>query len=491
MNKVIIVGSGIAGLATAARLVAKGYDVSIFESASQTGGKIHSFQLEGYRFDAGPSLFTMPKLVDELFSILGENPRNYFNYNKKKIHCEYFWNDGKTLTAYADKKKYLSEVKNKFNVNNEIMNKYLERSKKKYEVTEPIFLQKSLHNFSTYLSRYTFKALMSLRILDINKSLNRTNKYQLKDPHLVQLYNRYATYNGSNPYETSGIMTLIQHLESHYGTWIPTGGMIQISKSITSLLKKKGVKIFLNSNVDKIIVKSNKATGVISNGKEFASDYIISNMDIFFTYEKLLQGFKTPKRVCKAERSSSAVIFYWGINNTFEQLDLHNILFSENYQNEFELIFNKGELTDDPTIYINITSKDIPSDAPDGSENWFVMINAPHDSNQNWDQIISQLRINVIKKINRILKVDIEKSIQIEKVYTPKTIEKTSHSYLGSLYGSSSNSKLSAFFRHSNFSNKIPNLFFCGGSVHPGGGIPLCLMSAKIVSNQFKDLTYV
>ena len=135
--------------------------------------------------------------------------------------------------------------------------------------------------------------------------------------------------------------------------------------------------------------------------------------------------------------------------------------------------------------------KDIPSDAPNGSENWFVMINAPHDSNQNWDQIISQLRINVIKKINRILKVDIEKSIQIEKVYTPKTIEKTSHSYLGSLYGSSSNSKLSAFFRHSNFSNKIPNLFFCGGSVHPGGGIPLCLMSAKIVSNQFEDLTYV
>ena len=491
MNKVIIVGSGIAGLATAARLVAKGYDVSIFESASQTGGKIHSFQLEGYRFDAGPSLFTMPKLVDELFSILGENPRNYFNYNKKKIHCEYFWNDGKTLTAYANKKKYLSEVKNKFNVNNEIMKKYLERSKKKYEVTEPIFLQKSLHNFSTYLSRYTFKALMSLRILDINKSLNTTNKYQLKDPHLVQLYNRYATYNGSNPYETSGIMTLIQHLESHYGTWIPTGGMIQISKSITSLLKKKGVKIFLNSNVDKIIVKSNKATGVISNGKEFASDYIISNMDIFFTYEKLLQGFKTPKRVSKAERSSSAVIFYWGINNTFEQLDLHNILFSENYQKEFELIFNKGQLTDDPTIYINITSKDIPSDAPDGSENWFVMINAPHDSNQNWDQIISQLRINVIKKINRILKVDIEKSIQIEKIYTPKTIEKTSHSYLGSLYGPSSNSKLSAFFRHSNFSNKIPNLFFCGGSVHPGGGIPLCLMSAKIVSNQFKDLTYV
>ena len=286
-------------------------------------------------------------------------------------------------------------------------------------------------------------------------------------------------------------MTLIQHLESQYGTWIPSGGMVQISRSITSLLKRKGVKIYLNSHVDKIIVKRNKATGILSNGKEHTSDYIISNMDIFFTYEKLLKNFKIPKRVSKAERSSSAVIFYWGINKTFKQLDLHNILFSENYKNEFECIFNKGELSDDPTIYINITSKDVPSDAPDGSENWFVMINAPYDSKQNWDEITSQLKKNVIKKINRILKVDIEKYIQVEKVYSPQTIEKITHSYLGSLYGTSSNSKLSAFFRHPNFTNKIGNLFFCGGSVHPGGGIPLCLMSAKIVSNQFKDFSNV
>ena len=491
MNNVIIIGSGIAGLATAARLVAKGYNVSIFESASQTGGKIHSFDLDGYRFDAGPSLFTMPKLVDEIFNILGENPRNYFNYNKKKIHCEYFWNDGKTLTAFDNKKKFLSEVENKFGVSNTIMNKYLDRSKKKYEITEPIFLQKSLHKFSTYISKDTLKALISLRVFDINKSLNKTNEHFIKEPHLVQLYNRYATYNGSNPYETSGIMTLIQHLESHYGTWIPSGGMVQISRSITSLLKRKGVKIYLNSHVDKIIVKRNKVTGILSNGKEHTSDYIISNMDIFFTYEKLLKNFKIPKRVSKAERSSSAVIFYWGINKTFEQLDLHNILFSENYKNEFECIFNKGELSDDPTIYINITSKDVPSDAPDGSENWFVMINAPYDSKQNWDEITSQLKKNVIKKINRILKVDIEKYIQVEKVYSPQTIEKITHSYLGSLYGTSSNSKLSAFFRHPNFTNKIGNLFFCGGSVHPGGGIPLCLMSAKIVSNQFKDVSNV
>ena len=213
--------------------------------------------------------------------------------------------------------------------------------------------------------------------------------------------------------------------------------------------------------------------------------------NIFFTYEKLLKNFKIPKRVSKAERSSSAVIFYWGINKTFEQLDLHNILFSENYKNEFECIFNKGELSDDPTIYINITSKDIPADAPKGCENWFVMINAPYDCKQNWETMIKKLRKNVINKINKMLKVDIEKSIQVEKIYTPKTIETMTQSHLGSLYGTSSNSKLSAFLRHPNFTNKINNLFFTGGSVHPGGGIPLCLMSANIVANEFKDRSHV
>ena len=491
MNKVTIVGSGVAGLATATRLIAKGYDVSIFESAEYTGGKIHCFNLDGYRFDAGPSLFTLPHLVDDLFKNLGENPRDFFNYDKKDIHCEYFWNDGKKLTAYSDTKKYFTQIYQQFGVDESTMHKYLKRSKRKYELTQNIFHQKSQHKLSTYLSIDILKAIPFLRSLDIFKSLNQTNQLFLREPHLVQLYNRYATYNGSNPYETPGIMSLIQHIESHYGTWVPKKGMVEISKSLTRLLKKKGAKIYLNSNVDEIITKGNKAIGVLSNGKEFESDYVVSNMDIFFTYKKLLKNIEMPKRVNRSERSSSAVIFYWGINRVFDQLDLHNILFSENYQNEFETIFKKRELTNDPTIYINITSKDIPADAPKGCENWFVMINAPYDCKQNWERMIKKLRKNVINKINKMLKVDIEKSIQVEKIYTPKTIETMTQSHLGSLYGTSSNSKLSAFLRHPNFTNKINNLFFTGGSVHPGGGIPLCLMSAKIVANEFKDRSNV
>ena len=175
------------------------------------------------------------------------------------------------------------------------------------------------------------------------------------------------------------------------------------------------------------------------------------------------------------------MIFYWGISKLFKSLDLHNILFSSDYKNEFNQIFNEKTVPDDPTVYINITSKYKADDAPKGHENWFVMINVPHNQNQDWKSLISIARKNIIHKINNHFEVDLEKLIVFEEYLDPIRIENKTGSYLGSLYGNSSNSKSSAFFRHANFSSKIKDLYFCGGSVHPGGGIPLALNSAKII----------
>ncbi|MEJ2006313.1 MAG: phytoene desaturase, partial [Cyclobacteriaceae bacterium] len=183
------------------------------------------------------------------------------------------------------------------------------------------------------------------------------------------------------------------------------------------------------------------------------------------------------------ERSSSALIFYWGISSEFEELDLHNIFFSENYRDEFDQIFRKKEPGTDPTIYVNITSKENPGDAPDGHEHWFVMVNVPANEGQNWDELIPVVRNRILHKLKRILNIDIESLIQEESVLDPRLIESRTSSYQGALYGTSSNSTLAAFFRHPNFKRSIPNLYFCGGSVHPGGGIPLCLLSAKIVGD--------
>ena len=244
--------------------------------------------------------------------------------------------------------------------------------------------------------------------------------------------------------------------------------------------------LFRKFNIDKIIINKNKAIGVEKNKQKYLADIVVSNMDVNLTYSKLLNGFKKPKYLKDYEPSSSAIVFYWNINKSFKELDLHNIIFSNNNSKEFDYIFDKKLVYEDPTIYICPTSKVVKNDAPKGCENWFILINSPYDSGQDWNNIKNTLRQNIIRKINHTLNISIEKHIVMEEVFTPKDIEIKTLSQYGSLYGSSSNSLMSAFLRHPNFSKKIKNLYFCGGSVHPGGGIPLCLNSARIVSELIK-----
>jgi phytoene desaturase len=483
MTKAIVIGAGIGGLATAIRLAKKGYAVEVFEANDYVGGKLSTFTLGDYCFDAGPSLFTMPQFVDDLFTLCGENPTDFFQYNRKEVACHYFWEDGKRLTAYGDTERFVKEVEAELAVPAATLKRYLTRAKKKFDRTRTLFLESSLHKWQTYLRKETLIGIANYFSFEIDTSLNDVNTRQLKEPHLVQFYNRFATYNGSNPYKTPGMMTLVQHLEQHYGTYIPKKGMGEISASLYALAKRMGVGFHLSSPVTEILVENKKAVGVCVKEAKHLADLVVSNMDVVPTYRKLLPNQTQPEKVLSQERSSSAVIFYWGVGKSFSQLDLHNIFFSDDYAAEFAAIFNTKTLYHDPTIYVNITSKDVPADAPEGKENWFVMINAPHDTGQDWKAIAEQLREWVIAKLNRNLETDIAPLIEDEWVMTPDIIAQRTQSYLGALYGASSNDKMAAFLRHPNFSREISNMYFCGGSVHPGGGIPLCLLSAKIVSD--------
>ena len=481
MKKVIVIGSGIAGLAVSIRLALKGYNVQVFEQNSYPGGKLSSFSIKDYRFDAGPSLFTMPHLVTELFKLAGEDVKNYFEFSKKEIACNYFWQDGTSFTAYGERKKFLKEVEKIFGEPQYNVDKYLKKAKKKYDLTSSLFLEQSLHKVKTFISLDTLKALFQLKTFELQKSLHQANAQSFSSPHLIQLFDRYATYNGSDPYQTSGIMTLIQHLESAYGTFVPKKGMVSITESLFGLAKRLGVKFSFETVVKEIKVELGVISGIKIKSGSFSSDYVISNMDVFHTYKKLLPNEILPINRLKQERSSSAVIFYWGIKQSFPDLDLHNIFFSKNYKKEFQAIFKDKTVSEDPTIYINITSKEVVGDAPKGCENWFIMINTPADHGQDWTQIVNRLRSHIITNISKRLNVNLKNLIVCEEVLTPPNIESKTQSYMGALYGASSNDTMAAFLRHPNFSNRIKNLYFCGGSVHPGGGIPLCLLSAKIV----------
>lgn len=482
MPSAIIIGAGIAGIATALRLRATGMEVTVFEANDYPGGKLHAFEINGYRFDAGPSLFTMPEFVTELFELFGERPDEFFQYHRKESVCNYFWEDGMRFTVDADREVFAREAAAKFGVEAKLILEYLKKGQKKYELTAPLFLEKSLHKIGTYLSMDTLKAMAQISNLNIGTSLNTLNETSIGEPHLVQLFNRYATYNGSSPYLTPGIMSMIPHLELHLGTYFPKGGLHSITTCLYQLALRQGVQFHFSQKIEQILVRKNRAVGVQVKDEQHFTDFIVSNMDIFSTYKKLLPGQPHPERTLRQERSSSAVIFYWGIQKQFPELDLHNILFSNDYQQEFAHIFELKTLFTDPTVYINISSKEAPGDAPAGCESWFVMINAPGDYGQDWDSLVAQARLNIIGKINRLLGTDLTPLIEVEDVLTPPMIEQKTSSYRGALYGAASNSMFAAFLRHPNFSGKIKNLYFCGGSVHPGGGIPLCLLSARITS---------
>ncbi|WP_297761344.1 1-hydroxycarotenoid 3,4-desaturase CrtD [uncultured Muriicola sp.] len=488
MPKALVIGSGIGGLATALRLHRKGYEVHVFEKNKYAGGKLHAINLDGFRFDLGPSLFTMPHFVEELFSLYKLDPGQFFPYSKKSTVCNYFWQDGSRFSVKSDRETFIAEAADFFKEDQRSIRGYLKKNKKKYELTSALFLEKSLHQLRTYLSRSTLKAIVKLGDLDLFDSLNTVNRKTFNNPKLVQLFNRYATYNGSSPFKTPGIMSLIPHLEMHYGTYIPKGGMHQISQSLFELAKVQGVQFHFEEEVKKITIKDHTATGVITEIDSYQAAVIVSNMDIYPTYKKLLSGSKHPEKILKQERSSSALIFYWGIRETFPELDLHNIFFSDDYQKEFKSIFLEKQIGNDPTIYINITSKDIPSDAPEGQENWFVMINAPGNYGQDWESLKVKARAAILKKLSAILKQPIEPLIATEYVLDPIGIEANTSSYRGALYGAASNSRFAAFLRHPNFTRQINNLYFCGGSVHPGGGIPLCLLSARIVADMIPDI---
>jgi phytoene desaturase len=480
--KIGIIGAGIAGLAAAVRMASRGHEVDVFEANPYPGGKLTEFTLNGYRFDAGPSLFTMPQYIEELFEVAGVDMGPYFDYIRLPVVCRYFWEDGVRLTAHADPGEFAGEVEEKLGVPPAAIKKILDDSRRKYELTGRIFLEKSLHRLDTWLSARVVKAMMKIPTLDLFTTMNAVNERGLRHPKLVQLFNRFATYNGSNPYKAPGLLTIIPHFEHRIGAFYPKGGMHSITKAIYELALVKGVRFHFNHLVEEIIVEQGQAKGLRLNGQVRQYDRIISNMDVFFTYRNLLSGQKQPERILRQQKSTSALIFYWGIKKQFPELGLHNIFFSDDYRSEFNCL-EKGNIFEDPTVYVNITQKYSPQDAPEGCENWFTMINVPFNSGQDWDALIQISRRRIIQKLSRILGADVESLIECEEVLEPRAIESKTRSHLGALYGTSSNNRMAAFLRHANFSNRIGNLYFCGGSVHPGGGIPLALLSAKIVDD--------
>ncbi len=482
MKKTIVIGAGIGGLAIAIRLARLGYEVEVYEASSSPGGKLNQVKGNGFRFDAGPSLFTLPELALELL-----DHDLQFDIKRLPIVARYFWSDGLELDAHSDVDEFCREAELKTGVKPSVLKDYLDEAAEVYHITAPVFIFGSLHKLRSLFRKSNLSSFAGVFRLKAFRSLHRHNHNALRNQKLVQLLDRYATYNGSNPYHTPATLRVIAHLEHNLGAWLPDGGMYTIVKAFLKQLERLHLKIHYNEPVISVDARGDQIRGITTAKGYKPAERVISNMDIYRFYKYLLPQNKKLIKLDRQQRSTSAIIFYWGIRANFEKLDVHNIFFSDNYKEEFVDLFENFSLNEDPTVYLYISSKIFPDDAPEHCENWFVMVNAPENVGQNWDELVKTARKNIIQKLENALSVKLEDKIIFEEVLDPVKVEEKTGSWHGSLYGPSSNSLFSAFKRHPNFSSRIKGLYFTGGSVHPGGGIPLSLSSAMIAASLIEN----
>ena len=481
-RSVAVIGAGIAGLAAAIRLQKQGFKVTVFEANAYVGGKMSEIRIDGFRFDRGPTVLTKPEYVEELFQLCGKTTSDYWNYTSVDPIFRYFFEDGTVIESSKDKAKFAENVAANTSDSEETILKFLKDVECTYHLTDEVFLQRSLHQFKNYLDWPTARGIFNFGKVDVFRSMNKANKKRFSDQKLTDIFNRYASYNGSNPYWAPATLNVIAHYEITLGTYFSKGGIHQIAEALKALGEEIGVNYQLNQPVEEILLEASAAKGVKTKNGTQAFDAVMSNMDVYNTYHQLLPGFSPPKRFITQPRSSSVIVFYWGINRQFPELGLHDMFLTDNAEEEYRHIFELKQLYNDPTIHMTVSSKMNPSDAPEGCENWSALISVPHDLGQDWDKWVAEAKKNVIAKLSRILKVDIEPLIIAEDVLDPRKVSEETNAAYGAVFGNASNSMFSAFLRHPNFSSNIGNLFFCGGTAHPGPGIPLCLLSGKIAS---------
>lgn len=484
-KSVVVVGAGVGGLAVAIKLAKMGFNVDVFEQASTSGGKMGQLRKDGYRFDTGPSLFTLPHLLNPLIE-LNENLDVDLAFEKLENVCRYHYNDGKVINAYADSKRFVAEVERVLGEPGVNVEKYLNKVAQMYNLTAEMFIFSPFARWETFSSDVGRKVARQLHKLDMLLTMHQRNRKSFKSRHLVQLFDRYGTYNGSNPYRAPATLTMIAHLEHSDGAYFPKKGMYSIIEQLQLHAENLGVRFYFNNRVDEVLFDKRKAVGVRVGESLHRANLVVSDMDVTSFYKHLMPHKRQPLRLKFMEKSSSAVIFYWGVNRQFSELQLHNIFFAEDYRQEFRHLFKLKTLYSDPTVYVFISNKVAYSDAPHGCENWFVMVNAPANFGQYDDEMFLNLRKNIISKLSKVLGTDIGQNIVSETMATPINIERDTSSDGGAIYGHSSNNRLSAFLRHPNRLKRYKDLHFVGGSVHPGGGIPLCIASADIVTNDIK-----
>lgn len=493
MKRALVIGAGLGGLAAGCLLAADGMRVRVVERTDRVGGKMSERRLSGFRFDTGPSVLTMLPILQEFFERTGARLQDYLDVEPLELLCRYHFADGTRFDNHLDPERTLREVERIAPGESEAFDAFMAYSKSLYEITEPVFLRNPLASLSDFGSL----PLRDLTRIDALRSVSERVDRTLASPHLRQFFKRFTTYNGSNPYQAPATLNVIPHVELTLGAWYVRGGMYRIAEAMRRRLEELGGEIRTGVDVEQISVRNGRVVGLQTSEGEMRADLVVCNADMSEAVRRLL-GNRTSRferiRNRVTEPSSSGLVVLAGANRRWDRLAHHTIFFSGDYKREFDQIFRQRRLAEDPTIYVADTSSHDGEHAPPGGSNLFILINTPY-VDASGDAPLGQEESGRAgepdrtgaweREADRVLDLlesrgldGLKDSIVCRQVITPNEFQNLYRSNRGSIYGTSSNSRFSAFMRPRNRHRRIAGLYFCGGSTHPGGGIPLVVLSA-------------
>lgn len=490
-ERVAVIGAGMGGMCTAARLAKTGYEVTVFESSDRHGGKCRTEWIGNYAFDTGPSLLTLPAVYRDFFQRTGDVMGRVLELQPVTPSFDYRFTDGSAVRfANLSRKETLAAIEKSFGSEPaQEWDQIMRQAEAMWDVSREPFIESELRSVLSLLKRPTL--LRDLKIIAPWKTLR---DLKLKDSRLRNILDRYATYSGSDPRVAPAVLASIAFVEEAFGAWHIKGGIGKLGDAVYQRCLDRGVKFEFNTQVTQINHDGKSTTGItLADGRVLDYSIVVANADSSTVYNKLITGkVKKVRReranLAKADPSLAGFSLLLGLRPTETPTGLshHNIFFPENYDAEFVDIFDRQQPVQDPTIYLCAPQDESMVRHP-GHEAWFVLVNAPrHDENGNkgfnWNDADFNHRyaIQIISSLEA-RGISIRDRLEVMEFRTPADLERSVAAPGGAIYGTSSNGARSAFMRAKNRS-PLKGLYCVGGSAHPGGGLPLVGLSAEIVA---------
>ena len=486
MARVVVVGAGLGGLATAARLAAAGHQVTVCEQAAAIGGKLGRLTVGGYTFDTGPSLLTMPQVLARLFAETGAPLDSVLRLRPVDPLARYHFADGATVDACADLDEMCSRLDAGLGPGaGADWRALLRRGGRIHAAAGGPFLESPLRGARTLLG-LAARRPYDLPAIAPGRSLRELGRRQLRDPRLRMILDRYATYSGSDPRRAPAALASVPHVEQAFGGWYVQGGLHRIAAAVADRARECGARILTGTEVVRIDVAGGRVAGVVlAAGRTLPADVVVANADAEEVHRRLLPPAARPRgRRRPAQRSLSGFVLLLGLRGRTPGLAQHTVIFPADYDAEFDAVFGGRPVTE-PTLYVS--APDDPATRPgDDHEAWFVLVNAARHgrgpAEVDWERpgLAESYAGQLLDRL-AARGYDVRDRVEVMRVRTPADLERETRSPGGAIYGTASHGPRAAFLRPAN-ADPVPGLFLVGGSAHPGGGLPLVLLSAGIVA---------